>query len=210
MVPNCHYGCWVTYLPWLTISFHWEARGGQGCEWPVLTRMGAAEGARLGQQSQRSGPGAGEGADGALSQRLPLPCPLQLLIQEPPHRPVLPAAWAAGLAASCSSALWPPSIPHWPLWIQGCRPPARCLEARRPSVKNCCWSGRGLTAEHTCPSTNRALDPRALRIQVLSVLPTQFHYAALCQNFRRGFWVPNLEKQQMLMFIFKYWHTTGY
>lgn len=48
MVPNCHYGCWVTYLPWLTISFHWEARGGQGCEWPVLTRMGAAEGPGVG------------------------------------------------------------------------------------------------------------------------------------------------------------------
>ena len=185
MVYNLIHTVFVMQLPW-----HWECRGDGGC-------AGGRE------RSQREGPVVAEGGGVDLAQRLLLPLPThQLWIQDPPWKvcPGLPAGTgilSAAQHADCALISQDAGLllGAWKIgdtqWTTTAREADDCVQMYFPFHQH---------SSQTPGSWERTS-------RLCSPLISTCHCSA--ETSRKGFWMPNLDNEhQMLMFIFKYWHTT--
>ena len=185
MVYNLIHTVFVMQLPW-----HWECPGDGGC-------AGGRE------RSQREGPVVAEGGGVDLAQRLLLPLPThQLWIQDPPWKacPGLPAG--TGILSAAQHADCPLTsqdagllLGAWKIGYMQWRTTAReaddCVQMYFPFHQH----------------SSQAPGSWERKSRLCSPLISTCHCSA--ETSRKGFWMPNLDNEhQMLMFIFKYWHTT--
>ena len=164
------------------------------------------------EQSQREGPVVGEGGEGDLSQRLPLP-PRPLPPTPAPKAPdsrssplAYPVCRVGCWAAVCCSAPWLPFMPLLTSWDSGmqdsCLVPGRQAGTQwRTTARE---AGDWLCANVLpLPPTKRALRPPGswgYKSCLCSQLISTSHHSAGTSG--KGWWMPNLEKQHpMLGFI---------